>query len=109
MIHAKVTPLVRSRGKDTTDLKVWVTEGDEEMVKNSRREEVTKMYKHFICDVTDMDTLLEEINKENLEISAMLYASDSAQVVTVCKEGRKGFLQSLKEAKAKDEETSKEE
>lgn len=55
------------------------------------------VYRHFICEVIDMDEVLQEIEKQNLEITAMLYLSDSQQILCVCKEGKKGFIQQMKE------------
>jgi len=55
------------------------------------------IYKYHICDVPDLGELFQMINEENSEIVEMLYASDSQQVITVTKEGKKGFIQTMKE------------
>ena len=65
-------------------------------------------YKSHICDVPDLGELLMEISEKGMEIVSMLYASDSQQVITVTKEGKKGFIQQMKE-KAKAETEEKEE
>lgn len=64
-------------------------------------------YKSYIVEPTEMDGLLEEVNKENLEIVEMVYLSDSQQILCVCKEPKPGFLATMK-AKAKSEEVKEE-
>lgn len=54
-------------------------------------------YRSYLIEVPEVNEVLEEINKENMEIVEVAYVSDSAQVLLICKEGRKGFIQTLKE------------
>jgi hypothetical protein len=55
------------------------------------------MYKHFICDVTEMDELLEGINEKGNKLMGVTYIGDSQQVLLIIEEGPKSILQSMKE------------
>ena len=64
------------------------------------------MLKHFVCDVPDLQEVLDGLT-EGSEIVGLCYASDTGQVVGIVKEA-KSFLKDLKKKVSEGEKEEEE-
>lgn len=59
--------------------------------KSKDRRGIMPQYKHYVCDVPDLEQILEEINTTKETIVGCFYASDAQQVVLIV-EGARDIL-----------------